>query len=1025
LIGNSYSQVFQSAVSFGNAYRQKAVKSVTDKLGNTYMAIKYDSAFTIDSSGTAILIKADSRTNITLVKLDSNLKYQWHTIIQSDGRYQEEALGFNRGGQYLELDIDNQGNVFFATNIVSHDSIQFLSSNNTIAKTFNRNQYPIYLHPISFPTDTIFEIAFLLKITPAGIINWVNFYFESTYSSSGTLRITNIKTDINNDVCVASYLGNIDSIYIADQSGLLTLLAQQNFNYTLLHKFTPLGMLVLIPQLYTNNGRVANLVKGIEIDSNNNHYYLLDFRGNDTMATTVIHGGYANMILVKTDANHNYIWSRVLSIDIWGREQPAFCLSPKGDRLYFGQSYRSGYCYSEENFYTGTPYPSNGGSDFVLQCWDNNGNKLWDQTFGGTQNDSIIAITENKDGDIFCVGVTTSSTLNFTHSQAHYTSGNCALFITVFDSTFRNKYTQSIQGTFSNMGWLLPPQITKSFKLNFAENGKGYMSGWFANSIQFPCSTLVSQGSDDAFIAIFNPLNNPIDTGVCYKMTSPSGKYIWDSTAIYYDTIPNSQGCDSVLLFNLKILTTKSIVDTNVCYNMTSPSGKFIWDSTATYVDTIPNSKGCDSLLTIHLKILTTKNTIDTNVCYSMTSPSGKYIWDSTAMYVDTIPNANRCDSLLTINLKILTTKNTIDTNVCYSMTSPSGKYIWNTTGIYNDTITNTKNCDSIITIRLFTRFTQSTWDTAACSSYASPSGKYTLFASDTITDTISNTLGCDSIITIRFIRLKVTGILDTTTCGNLISPSGKYSYSANGIYLDTITSYRGCDSIISITYTKSITQSSITKTVCDTFISPSGKYIYNATGSYIDTIPSIQQCDSIITIQLTVLPLQITLTKSNDISCDTLVAQLTATTGYSYQWNNTATLANPTSATTIALPTEKTTYTVIVNDSLGCSITDSIEVLVDKSETIKPLANVFTPNDDGLNDCLQLSSVCNFKNMSMSVFNRWGNIIFETSNPNECWSGKSANGSNVSEGVYLFILNGTSACETEIKQRGTIQLIR
>jgi ELWxxDGT repeat protein len=161
-------------------------------------------------------------------------------------------------------------------------------------------------------------------------------------------------------------------------------------------------------------------------------------------------------------------------------------------------------------------------------------------------------------------------------------------------------------------------------------------------------------------LSVSNNTSGDINAVACDSYTSPSGKYNWDLSGTYLDTISNSTGCDSVINVNLTIEKTNSSIDPVACESYTSPSGKYMWDTSGTYLDTIPNAAGCDSIITIHLSIEESTSNISLVACRSYTSPSGKYIWDTSGIYMDTIPNSASCDSIITVNLTI----NVIDTSV-------------------------------------------------------------------------------------------------------------------------------------------------------------------------------------------------------------------------------------------------------------------------------------------------------------------------------------------------------------------------
>jgi ELWxxDGT repeat protein len=72
----------------------------------------------------------------------------------------------------------------------------------------------------------------------------------------------------------------------------------------------------------------------------------------------------------------------------------------------------------------------------------------------------------------------------------------------------------------------------------------------------------------------------------------------------YYDTIPGNQSQDSILILDLTVLnSTKNELNFTTCDEFISPGGKYKWTTSGVYYDTIPNACGCDSILDITLQI--------------------------------------------------------------------------------------------------------------------------------------------------------------------------------------------------------------------------------------------------------------------------------------------------------------------------------------------------------------------------------------------------------------------------------------
>ena len=129
-------------------------------------------------------------------------------------------------------------------------------------------------------------------------------------------------------------------------------------------------------------------------------------------------------------------------------------------------------------------------------------------------------------------------------------------------------------------------------------------------------------------------------------------------------------------------------------------------------------------------------------------------------------------------------------------------------------------------------------------------------------------------------------------------------------------------------------------------------------------------------------------------------------------------TLSAPTSLTNILWQDGSSNNTQIATQSdiywitglvNNCNVQDSITVTFDNCPEDTKLCqaylpNSFSPNGDGINDELQLLTDCALQFFEMEVFDRWGNLLFSTTDIRHTWDGKYK-GELLETGTYLWVV--------------------
>ena len=176
--------------------------------------------------------------------------------------------------------------------------------------------------------------------------------------------------------------------------------------------------------------------------------------------------------------------------------------------------------------------------------------------------------------------------------------------------------------------------------------------------------------------------------------------------------------------------------------------------------------------------------------------------------------------------------------------------------------------------------------------------------------------------------------------------------------------------------------------------------------------------CIGTVTGTFMVVPLpSVGLTASSNTVLNMESVSITASGGGTYVWST-----GETSATINLNPQQTTAYCATVTSAAGCKNSDCINITVMETSTIY-VPNVFTPNGDGVNDVYFLMST-NITSFNLNIFNRWGQLIFNSNQPSKGWDG-TYGGKEVPDGVYIYIIDAKGIDDVIYKKTGHVTVMR
>lgn len=591
---------------------------------------------------------------------------------------------------------------------------------------------------------------------------------------------------------------------------------------------------------------------------------------------------------------------------------------------------------------------------------------------------------------------------------------------------------------------------------------------WFFNSQLVTDSFLTSKGCDSI---VFTELT------INYRALTYLNETFCDSgmvngnwyfsTQLVTDSFLTDKGCDSIVYTNLTIHYSTENFKTVTRCDSANVNGKWYYSSQIV-VDSFLTSKGCDSIVFTDLTINYSTEEYFTLVSCDSARINGNLYFNS-QMVVDYFKTSKGCDSIIYTDLTInYMDVSKIITKECDSSLVNGNWYY--SSQLVTDTFSTIKGCDSIVFTYLTINSSYEINNSLTSCDSALINGNW-YYASQVVVDSFLTRSGCDSvIITDLTINYSKETHLDVISCQTAFVRGEWYDVSGQVVYR-TQTS-EGCDSTVYTTitinpiqqtyqrivdcdstmfrgvwYTESTTiiDSSLTYLGCDSIhrtdieINPSyllpEEYVIcegekqrlptgqmvGGEGTYRSYYRTASGCDSVILTTIVVIGVDYD-RMPNVEKClgDEIVLEAGSGSNIaSYEWS-TGDIGPYITTRDLG------TYLITITAENGCKTKDTIKVL----DAYCPACPVFTPtaftyNYDGLNEDFHPVHSCDIIEFQFDVYNRWGEHLYSTTDPNAKWDGNYM-GEPVQQDVYVWILRYTDEhALIPIEQSGTVTVIR
>ncbi|HLP50261.1 MAG TPA: T9SS type A sorting domain-containing protein [Chitinophagales bacterium] len=309
---------------------------------------------------------------------------------------------------------------------------------------------------------------------------------------------------------------------------------------------------------------------------------------------------------------------------------------------------------------------------------------------------------------------------------------------------------------------------------------------------------------DSITINVLQPSASALNATICSGQSYLFNTVELTNVGVYRDTLLNAAGCDSIITLTLIVnQPTGSSINASVCPGQGYPFDGHTLIVPGVYYDTLTNAAGCDSIVILTLTFRQpTSSAFTAAIC-----PGQSYLFNginrtTAGVYRDTLVNAVGCDSIITLTLSLKQNSSSVfSTVICPSETYFFNGAERNVSGAYRDTLVNSAGCDSIVTLNLTvlpSEFT--TLQASICAGSVYQFGAQQLTTAGTYTDTLTAFNGCDSIITLTLtVSNLISSSLSASICAGQTYIFNGQELGTSGSYSDTLQAVGGCDSIITL----------------------------------------------------------------------------------------------------------------------------------------------------------------------------------------------------------------------------------
>lgn len=594
----------------------------------------------------------------------------------------------------------------------------------------------------------------------------------------------------------------------------------------------------------------------------------------------------------------------------------------------------------------------------------------------------------------------------------------------------------------------------------YAFNGTDYSeTGTYSASMQN------SNGCDSTTtlqLTVLEPVETALSVTICDGEVYTYNNTEYSEAGVYEHTFNGENGCDSLVQVFVNVTPTiYEELEASICNGETYEFGDATYSTSGDYQYTFTAANGCDSTVLLSLNVLeVSTHSFMTSICEGEVFEYAGNEYTEEGAYELNLTTTAGCDSLIQFTLFVEEARQSaIEARICEGESYTFGDQVYTQAGTYEQAYVSELGCDSIVTLQLDIIPTYNTLiEQEICEGEEFVTNGHTYTQAGEYTQHHISSLGCDSMVTVKLKLLENSwSTNEIRLCeGESVVINGE-TVSASGVFFENLSNVYGCDSLVEYIVEVLPQQEIWTEDIfickgesvrLQAFGASDYKWDYSPDLSCTDcqepTATPVRttryrvtaegcmgaEIEAYATVEVGELP-------ELDAGPDEVILpgealDLHATTpgnlidDITWEQNHEVICDNCPEVT--VYPEEDGAYIASILSEDGCIAQDTMNVQLRTNCITEDffVPNMITPNGDGANDYfyIQAASAADFDVRWLRIYDRWGELIFQTNDLSKRWDG-SFKGKALNPGVYVYYLEVYCPDNQPYQKFGNITLIK